>query len=76
MPNDPDEFKNSNGTNNADNKSDKKDDFVNSSFAVQFKPGDKTESVSDKLKETKLKRATCAKLSHRGKLADALLRPS
>ena len=49
MPNDPEDFKKNNGLNNSDNK----DDFVGSSFAVQFKPGDKTESVSDKLKESK-----------------------
>lgn len=49
MPNDPDKFDDLNGI----NKSDNKDDFVDSSFAVQFKPGDKTESVADKLKETK-----------------------
>ena len=49
MPNDPDKFDNLNGFNNPD----KKDDFVDSSFLVQFKPGDKTESVADKLKESK-----------------------
>lgn len=49
MPNDPDKFDNLNGMNNPD----KKDDFVDSSFLVQFKPGDKTESVADKLKESK-----------------------
>ena len=49
MPNDPDEFNKFNGSNN----SDANNDFVDSSFAVQFKPGDKTESVADKLKETK-----------------------
>ena len=49
MPNDPDKFDDLNGFNKPDNK----DDFVDSSFAVQFKPGDKTESVADKLKETK-----------------------
>ena len=49
MPNDPEDFNKNNGFNSADNK----DDFVDSSFAVQFKPGDKTESVSDKLKESK-----------------------
>ena len=48
MPNDPEEFKNSNSANNAD-----KDDIIDSSFAVQFKPGDKTGSVSEKLKETR-----------------------
>ena len=48
MPNDPDEFKNLNGANNSD-----KDDIIDSSFAVQFKPGDKTDSVADKLKETR-----------------------
>ena len=48
MPNDPEDFKNQNGMNNPD-----QDDFVGSSFAVQFKPGDKTGSVSDKLKESK-----------------------
>jgi hypothetical protein len=49
MPNDPDEFKNLNGANNANDS----DDIISSSFAVQFKPGDKTESVADKLKETR-----------------------
>ena len=49
MPNDPDKFNNFNGMNN----SDKQDDFIDSSFAVQFKPGDKTESIADKLKESK-----------------------
>ena len=47
MPNDPDKFNNFNGMNNSDNQ----DDFIDSSFAVQFKPGDKTESIADKLKE-------------------------
>ena len=48
MPIKPDDLnrnKNGNGNNNKD-----KDDFVSSSFAVQFKPGDKASSVSDKLK--------------------------
>ncbi|MBR4403619.1 MAG: hypothetical protein IKT10_00755 [Clostridiales bacterium] len=49
MPNDPEDFNKINGVNNPSNK----DDFVDSSFAVQFKPGDKTESIADKLKETK-----------------------
>ena len=49
MPNDPDKFNNFNGMNNSDNQ----DDFIDSSFAVQFKPGDKTESIADKLKESK-----------------------
>ena len=49
MPNDPDQFNNFNGM----NKPDPKDDFIDSSFAVQFKPGDKSESVADKLKESK-----------------------
>ena len=49
MPNDPEDFNKINGVNGPENK----DDFVDSSFAVQFKPGDKTESVADKLKETK-----------------------
>ena len=48
MPINPDDLnKNKNG--NGNNKHDK-DDFVSSSFAVQFKPGDKASSVSDKLK--------------------------
>ena len=46
MPNDPDKFNNFNGMNNSDNQ----DDFIDSSFAVQFKPGDKTESIADNLK--------------------------
>ena len=49
MPNDPEDFNKFNSA----NKPDGKDDFVDSSFAVQFKPGDKTESIADKLKETK-----------------------
>lgn len=48
MPNNPDDF-NFTGP----NKPKGQDDFIDSSFAVQFKPGDKTESVADKLKETK-----------------------
>ena len=48
MPNDPENF-NTNGI----NKPNGNDDFIDSSFAVQFKPGDKTESIADKLKETK-----------------------
>ena len=58
MPNDPEDSNNikpnnqnpnnQNGVNNSN-----KDDFVDSSFLVQFKPGDKTESVADKLKESK-----------------------
>ena len=49
MPNDPEDFKNNNGMNTPNGN----DDFVDSSFAIQFKPGDKAESVSDKLKVTK-----------------------
>ena len=49
MPNDPEDFNLFNSANTPDGK----DDFVDSSFAVQFKPGDKTESIADKLKETK-----------------------
>lgn len=49
MPNDPDKNNNFNGMNTPDGKN----DFIDSSFAVQFKPGDKTESVADKLKESK-----------------------
>ena len=49
MPNDPEDFNKTNGFNNPDNK----DDFVDSSFGVRFTPGDKTESIADKLKETK-----------------------
>ena len=49
MPNDPEDFNKFNSANTPDGK----DDFVDSSFAVQFKPGDKTESIADKLKETK-----------------------
>lgn len=45
MPNDPEDFNKINP--------DKKDDFIDSSFGVRFTPGDKTESVADKLKETK-----------------------
>ena len=48
MPNDPEDFNNLNGFNNPDNK----DDFIDSSFAVQFKPGEE-KPVADKLKETK-----------------------
>ena len=48
MPNNPDDF-NLDGINNPNGK----DDIIDSSFAVQFKPGDKTESIADKLKETK-----------------------
>ena len=45
---DPDDLnKNKNG--NGNNKAGGKDDFVSSSFAVQFKPGDSANSVSDKL---------------------------
>ena len=49
MPNDPEDFNKINGINNPDNK----DDIIDSSFGVRFKPGDKTESIADKLKETK-----------------------
>ena len=45
MPNDPEDFNKINP--------DKKDDIIDSSFGVRFTPGDKTESVADKLKETK-----------------------
>ena len=45
MPNDPEDFNKMNPDN--------KDDFIDSSFGVRFTPGDKTESVADKLKETK-----------------------
>ena len=48
MPNNPDDF-----NFNKPNKPEGNDDFVGSSFAVQFKPGDKAESVADKLKESK-----------------------
>lgn len=48
MPIKPDDLnRNKNGNGNNDQE---KDDFVSSSFAVQFKPGDKASSVSDKLK--------------------------
>ena len=47
MPIKPDDLnRNKNGNGNNQDK----DDFVSSSFAVQFKPGDKASSVSDKLK--------------------------
>ena len=49
MPNDPEDFNKINGINNPENK----DDIIDSSFGVRFKPGDKTESIADKLKETK-----------------------
>ena len=45
MPNDPEDFNKMNPDN--------KDDFIDSSFGVRFTPGDKTESIADKLKETK-----------------------
>ncbi|PWJ70495.1 hypothetical protein B0O40_0333 [Ruminococcaceae bacterium R-25] len=45
MPNDPEDFNKINP--------DKKDDIIDSSFGVRFTPGDKTESIADKLKETK-----------------------
>ena len=51
MPNDPEDFNKINGINNPDNK----DDIIDSSFGVRFKPGDKTESIADELKETKEK---------------------
>lgn len=50
MPFDPDDLNKKNNTGKGQNKSGN-DDFINSSFAVQFKPGDKSNTVSDKLKE-------------------------
>ena len=51
MPFDPDDLNKNIG--NGQNKSgNDNDDFVGSSFAVQFKPGDTANSVSDKLKES------------------------
>ena len=49
MPFDPDDLNKKNNSGKGQNKSG--EDFINSSFAVQFKPGDKSNSVSDKLKE-------------------------
>ncbi|MBE7071085.1 MAG: hypothetical protein E7386_11420, partial [Ruminococcaceae bacterium] len=51
MPLDPDELNNKNKGNGKNKPLNDKDDFVGSSFAVQFKPGDTANSVSDKLKE-------------------------
>ena len=50
MPFDPDDLNKKNNAGKDQNKSGS-DDFINSSFAVQFKPGDKSNSVADKLKE-------------------------
>ena len=50
MPFDPDDLNKKNNAGKGQNKSGN-DDFINSSFAVQFKPGDKSNTVSDKLKE-------------------------
>ena len=52
MPLDPDELNKNNKGKGPNKPAGGKDDFVGSSFAVQFKPGDKANSVSDKLKES------------------------
>jgi len=50
MPFDPDDLNKKNNSGKGSNKQ-SNEDFINSSFAVQFKPGDKSNTVSDKLKE-------------------------
>ena len=50
MPFDPDDLSKKNNT-GKDQKKPGNEDFINSSFAVQFRPGDKSNSVADKLKE-------------------------
>lgn len=52
MPFDPDDLNKNNSLGNGQNTPNDNDDFVGSSFAVQFKPGDPANSVSDKLKES------------------------
>lgn len=52
MPFDPDDLNKNNGLGKGpNNPGQDNDDFINSSFAVQFKPGDKSNSVADKIKQ-------------------------
>ena len=55
MPIDPDELNRKNKGNGQDKPNSGKDEFVGSSFAVQFTPGDKANSVV--FDNTKLKKA-------------------